>query len=126
MPARGLPVIDIPILILVGRHIARIVQRKNRSPRRYVWLLILAWYGGASLGGYSAGVIDKTAGIGASKQNPPVVLICGAILGALAGLVVTYMVVRASRPADQEGAEFEDYEDNERSVSSSDSGKDSE
>jgi hypothetical protein len=101
--------LDIPLLIVTGRHVARMARRKNRSPRRYVWMLILAWYGGAFLGGYSAGVIHKTSGGSASEQNP--YLIAGAIAGAFAGLATSYIVVWRLRPFGRDAAEFDDYED---------------
>jgi hypothetical protein len=101
--------IDIPILYMASRHIASIARRNNRSPRRYVWLLILAWYGGAFLGGYSAGVIHKAAGGAASESNPPT--IAGAAAGALAGLGIVFIVVSSMRPLGRNIGECEDYAD---------------
>lgn len=99
--------LDIPLLILTGHHVARIARRKRRNPRPFVWGLILAWYGGALLGGYSAGVMHKALGGPASEQNP--YLIAGAVAGAVAGLCLTYLVVCSMRPVGSDAAEYDDY-----------------
>ena len=103
--------IDIPLLVVVGRRVASIARRKQREPHRYVGFLLLAWYGGALLGGYAAGVIDKAAGIGASKKVPPIPLIAGAITGAFTGLLAVYLWVRSLPPAGADAEEFADYDD---------------
>ena len=101
--------IDLPLLVLAGRHLAAVARRKGHQPFPYLGLMIFAGYGGALLGGYAAGVVHKAAGGRASDQNP--YLIAGAVLGALTGLVVTYLRVFALRPAGPSGAEYDDYED---------------
>jgi hypothetical protein len=104
-----LPMLEIIILVLVGRHIASIVRKKNRSPVGYVLLMIFAWYGGAICGAMIGTILAELLQIPDGQDM--IFVFGGLFIGAISGLGLTYLVACSVPPKARHRDEYDDYED---------------
>lgn len=111
--------LDFIVLFLVGRHIAAIAKRKNRSPVGYVLLLVFSYF---SLGIF-LGIVSIVVA-GADPDAPDNEMILAAIPGLLIGyalaVALSYIVVCAVPPVPKRrryrDEEYDDDDDEDRPI----------
>jgi hypothetical protein len=108
------PVLEILVLFLVGRHIARIARRKNRGPVPYVLLLVGSYLCAACAGGIGALVVS-----GARVEDDKeffVAFLPGYVVGAALAVGFSYLVVGMVPPLvkRRDYDDYDDYEDESR------------
>jgi hypothetical protein len=85
--------LDILILYALGHKIAATAKRKGRRPAGYVVLLVALWAVGEFSGAVAAAIYGTvTAGPG---EPGPFVVVAGALLGAIAGAVISFVIVNS-------------------------------
>lgn len=103
--------LEILILIMLGRNIAAKARAKGRSGGWFVVLLLGLWFGGELFGGIAAGVVAMVA---MGEAEPPF-LPCylGALVGAAVGAVIAFVIVNSVSPVRTYGNydddDFEEY-----------------
>jgi hypothetical protein len=102
-------VLDIIVLVLCGRHIASIAKRKNRNPVGYVLLLVFGWIGLEVLGGITGIILAEVTG--AREDEAMLFIVPLAIMGALSGLGLAYLVVCSVAPLKRRRRTYDDYDD---------------
>jgi hypothetical protein len=85
--------LEIIILIVLSIQISKIAKRKGRSPVGWVLMLIGLWIGGEVTGAL-IGVFGSAIVGGGDEPNLLVVLV-GALLGAVTGAIITFSVVNS-------------------------------
>ncbi len=104
--------LEILILMSLGRNIARRAHDKGRSGAFFVVLLVVLWFGGEICGAI-AGAVVGVVGMG---QNEPPLLLCylGALTGAAIGAVIAFVIVSKIAPLHKYDDDYDDeYEEHD-------------
>lgn len=104
--------LEILILISLGRNIAAQARAKGRSGPAYVFLLLGFWFGGEILGAIAAAVIS-VAVTGEDEPNM-LAMYVAALVTAIIGAVIAFKIVGALPPVETEFDEAEPDEEWER------------
>ena len=92
--------LEILILIALGKRIAAKARDKGRSGTAYVLLLLGMWLGGEISGGLVVGITEALI---SGRDEPALGLIyLGALIGATIGAVVAFLIVGALPAVDRD------------------------
>jgi hypothetical protein len=104
--------LEILILIALGKNIAAKARAKGRSGPPFVILLVVLWIGCELAGAVVAGIVSMVVFGGGEPEL--LVLYMGALPGAIIGALIAFGIVSAlgpARPRDREDDYEGDYED---------------
>jgi hypothetical protein len=101
--------LEILVLISLGRSIANKAQEKGRSGVGYIFLLLALWIGGEIFGAI-LGVVISMAVLGDEEPNM-LLAYGGALVGAVIGAVIAFQIVKALPPLHSHRDEYDEYDD---------------
>jgi hypothetical protein len=105
-------VLEIIALVLIGKNIAGIAKKKNRSPTGYVLLLVFSWFGCEITGAIAGVIVAEIAQVGDGPDM--LIAIGGALVGVAIAVCVSYAVVNAAVPLPRRPSDYDDYDDEPR------------
>jgi hypothetical protein len=85
--------LEIIVLINIGKQVAQIASNKGRKPISYVCLLVAFWFGFEFLGGIIFGIAYILV---THKEEPPTyILYVPALLSAVLGAVLAFRITKS-------------------------------
>jgi hypothetical protein len=91
--------IEVFVLIALGKNMVRIAHTKQRSGTPFVLLLLACWFGGEFGGGFAAAVVEVIA---TGRPEPTMgIVYLFALLGAVAGAFLAGQIAKAIPPKRQ-------------------------
>jgi len=107
-------VLEILMLFLIGRHIASIVKRKNRSPTGYVLMFVFSYIGAVIVGAIIGAVIAEASGAG--EDEALIFMVMGYLLGIGGAICISYLIVCSLSPLKKQRRydDYDDYDDEPR------------
>ena len=84
--------LEVLLLVFLGKRIARMMRNKGRSPVGYVFMLVGLWIGGEILGAFG------TAALAVDSGGPGFLPYIGALAGAALGATTAFAIAAALAP----------------------------